>query len=116
MGVSMRHIPLPLSNGLMTRSGLEPRFLRVNLCSEVRLGLVTCWGRLRRWFWVCSRNSVRLGESGSGGIQVEDLQYVGHLVVSSWFLKWNCFFMVWMRRVADFCMRWCVEAGGVGTS
>ena len=69
----MRHIPLPLSNGLMTRSGLEPRFLRVDLCSEVRLGLATCWGRLGRWFWVCSRNSVRLAESGSGGIQVEGL-------------------------------------------
>ena len=25
------------------------------------------------------------------------------------------FFIVWMRRVADFWMRWCVEAGGVGT-
>ena len=49
--------------GLMTRSELEPRFLRVDLCSEVRLGLVTCWGRLGRWFWVCSRNSVRLAES-----------------------------------------------------
>ena len=44
----MRHIPLPLPNGLMTRSGLEPRFLRVNLCSEGRLGLVTCCGRLKR--------------------------------------------------------------------
>ena len=52
---------------------------------------------------------------GSGGIEVEDLQYVGRLVVSGWCLKWNCFFMVWMRQVADFCMRWCVEAGGVGT-
>ena len=111
----MRHIPLPLSNGLMTRSGLEPRFLRVDLCSEVRLGLATYWVRLGRWFWVCSRNSVRLGESGSGGIQVEGLQYVGRLVVSGRFLKWNCFFMVWMRRMADFCTRWCVEAGGVGT-
>ena len=25
------------------------------------------------------------------------------------------FFIVWMRWVADFWMRWCVEAGGVGT-
>ena len=111
----MRHISLPLSNGLMTRSGLEPRFLRADLCSEVRLGLATCWGRLGRWFWACSRNSVRLVESGSGGIQVEGLQYVKRLVVSGWFLKWNCFFMVWMRRVADFCTRLCVEAGGVRT-
>ena len=46
---------------------------------------------------------------------MEGLEYVGRLVVSSWFLKWNCFFMVWMRRVADFRTRWCVEAGGVGT-
>ena len=111
----MRHIPLPLSNGLMTILGLEPRFLRLDLCSEVRLGLVTCWGRLGRWFLVFSRNSVRLAVLRSGGIQVEGLQYVGRLVVSGWFLKWNCFFMVWMRRVADFCTRWCVEAGGIGT-
>ena len=45
---------------------------------------------------------------------MEGLQYVGRLVVSSWFLKWNYFFMVWMRQLADFGMRWCVEAGGVG--
>ena len=38
----MRHAPLPLSNGLMTKSGFEPNFLRVGLCYEVRLGLVTC--------------------------------------------------------------------------
>ena len=66
-------------------------------------------------FWVCSRNSDRLVEFGSGGVQVEGLQYVGRLVVRSWFLKWNCFFMVWVRRFADFRTRWCVEAGGVGT-
>ena len=111
----MRHIPLPLSNGLMTRPGLEPRFFRVDLCSEVRLGLLACWGRLGRWVLVCSRNSVRLAEFGSGGIQEEGMQYVGRLVVSGWFLKWNCFFMVWMRWVADFSTRWCVEAGGVST-
>ena len=79
------------------------------------MGLATCWGRLGRGFWVCSRNSVRLAKSGSGGIQVEGLQYVGRLVVSGFFVKWNCIFMVWTRRVADFCTRWCVEAGGVGT-
>ena len=111
----MRHISLPSSNGLMPRSGLEPRFLRVELCSEVRLGLVTCWGRLGRWFLVYLRNSVGLVEFGSGGIRVEGLQYVRCLVVNGCFLKWNCFFMVWMRRVADFCTRWCVQAAGVGT-
>ena len=42
----MRHIPLPLSNGLMTRSGFEPNFLRVDLCCEVRLGLVALGGGL----------------------------------------------------------------------
>ena len=62
---------------LITRSGLKPRFLRVDLCSEVRLGLVTCWGRLGRWFLVCLRNSVRLVEFGSGGIQVEGLHICG---------------------------------------
>ena len=102
-------------NWLMTRSGLESRFSRVDLCSKVRVGLVTCWGRLGRWFLVCSRNSVRLVKFGSGGIQVKGLQYVGRLVVSGWSLKWNYFFMFWMRQVADFSMRWCVEAGGVGT-
>ena len=74
----MRHIPLPLSNGLITRSGLEPSFLRVDLCCEVRLGLAIRGGELGRGFWVCSRNNVRLVEFGSGGIQVEGLQYVGH--------------------------------------
>ena len=97
----MRDIPLPLSNGLMTRSGLEPRFLRVDFCSELRLGLVTCWGRLGIWFLVCSRNSIRLEEFDSGKIQVEGLQYVGRLVVRGCFLK--------------FFTRWCVEAGDVGT-
>ena len=38
----MRHILLPLSNGLVTKSGLEPSFLRVDLCCEVRLGFVAC--------------------------------------------------------------------------
>ena len=32
----MRHIPL---NALMTRSGFEPNFLRVDLCCEVSLVL-----------------------------------------------------------------------------
>ena len=43
------------------------------------------------------------------------LQYVRRLLVRDWFLKWNCFFMVWARRFADFRTRWGVEAGGVGT-
>ena len=43
----MRHIPTPWSNGLMARSGFEPNFLRVDLCCEVILGLVTCGGSLR---------------------------------------------------------------------
>ena len=51
----------------------------------------------------------------SGGAQVEDLQYVGRLLVREWFLKWNCFFMVWVRRFANFRTRWGVEPGGVGT-
>ena len=54
-------------------------------------------------------------EFGSGGAQVEGLLYVGCLVVRGWFLKWNCFFIVLMRRLADFRTRWCVEAGDVGT-
>ena len=66
-------------------------------------------------FWVCSRNSVRLVELGSGSVQVEGLQYVGHLVARGWFLKWNCFFIVWVRGLADFRTRWCVEVVAVGT-
>ena len=54
-------------------------------------------------------------EFGSGAVQVEDLQYVGRLVVRDWFLKWKCFFMVWVRRFDDFRTRKCVEAGSVGT-
>ena len=67
----MRHIPLLLLNDLMTRSGSEPNLLRVDLCCEVRLGLVTCGGRVGRGFWVCSRNNVRLVEFGPEGIQWE---------------------------------------------
>ena len=37
----MRHIPIPLSNGLMTRSGLKTNFLRVSFYCKVRLDLVT---------------------------------------------------------------------------
>ena len=44
----MRHILLPLSKDLMDKSGLEPSFLRVDLCCEVRLDLVVCWGWLGR--------------------------------------------------------------------
>ena len=47
----MRHILLTFSNGLSTRSGLQSRFLRMGLCSEGILGLVTCCGKLGRWFW-----------------------------------------------------------------
>ena len=97
----MRHIPLPLSNGLMTKFAFEPNFFRVDLCCEVRLGLAVCGGGLGIRFWVCSMNSVRLVEFGSGGVQVEGLQYVGRLVVRGWFLKWNCFFIVWVRRLTD---------------
>ena len=70
-GVSMRHIPLPLLNGLMTRFGFEPNFLRVDLCCEVRLGLFTYGGGLGIRFWVCSRNSVSLVEFGSGVVHLE---------------------------------------------
>ena len=48
--VSMRHISLPLSNGLMTRSGSEPTSLRVDLCCKVRLGFVTCGEGYRESF------------------------------------------------------------------
>ena len=77
----MRHMQLPLSNDLMTRCGFEPNFLMVNLCYETRLHLVTCRGRLRIRLWVRSRNSVRLVELGSRGIQVEGLRYVGRLMI-----------------------------------
>ena len=40
----MRHIPLALPNGLMTRSGFEPNSLRVDLCCEVILVLATGGG------------------------------------------------------------------------
>ena len=56
----MRHILLPLSNSLMNRSGLEPIFLRVDFCFKVRLGLVTCGGKLKRRFLVYSRKGIRL--------------------------------------------------------
>ena len=69
------------------------------------------WGR---GFGVCLRTSVRLVGFGSGGIQVEGLQYVGLSVIRGWFLKWYCFSMVWVRRLANFGTRWGVEARGVG--
>ena len=111
----MRHIPLPLLNSLMFISGFELNFFRVDLCCEGRLGLATCGGGLEIRFWVCLMNSVRLVELGPGSVQVEGLQYLGCLVVRGWFLKWNCFFIVWVRQLADFRTRWCVDAGGVGT-
>ena len=111
----MRHMQLPLSNGLMTRCGFERNILRVDLCCEVRMGLLTLGGGLGIRFWVCSWSSVNLVEFGSGVIQVEGLQYAGRLVVRGWFLKWNCFFIFWVRRLVDFRMGWCVEAWGVGT-
>ena len=111
----MRHIPLPLLNGLITRSESEPSFLRVDLCCEVGLGLAIRGGELGRGFRVCSRNTVSLAEFGSAGVQVEGLQYVRRLVIRGWFLKWNCFFMDRVRQLADFKTRWCVEVGGVGT-
>ena len=72
----MRHIPLALPNGLMTRSGFEPNSLRVDLCCEVILVLATCGGGgvwLGISFWVCSRKSVRLVDFGSVSFQVEGL-------------------------------------------
>ena len=33
---------------------------------------------------------------------MKGLHSVGRLMVRGWFLKWNCFFIVWVRRVADF--------------
>ena len=79
----MRHITFPLSNDLMTRSGLQPNFLTVELCWEMRLRLVTCGEKVGRGFLVCSKNRVRLVEFGSGGTQLEGLQYVERLEVRS---------------------------------
>ena len=69
----MRHIPLPLPNGLITKSVLEPSFLRVDISCKERLGLAIRDGGFGGGFWVCLRNSVRLMEFGSGVIQVEGL-------------------------------------------
>ena len=69
--MSLRHISLPLSNGLMTRSRFEPTFLRVDYCCEVRLGPVGRGGGLGIRFCVCWRNNVWLVEFGSEGVQVE---------------------------------------------
>ena len=41
-------------------------------------------------------------EFGSGGVQVEGLQYIERLMVRGWFLKWNCFFIVWVRRLFEY--------------
>ena len=77
----------------------------MDLCCGVRLGLVTCGGGLEIRFLVCSRNIVRLGEFGSKSVQLGGLQYVGRLVVRFWFLKWNYFFIVWVRQLANFRTR-----------
>ena len=98
----MRHILLPLSKGLITKSGLKPSFLSVNLYCEVRLGLLVCCGWLGRGPRICSTKSDRLMEFDSGGTQVEGLQYLGRSIVREWFLKCNCFFIVWVRREAVF--------------
>ena len=98
----MRHILLPLSKGSITKLTLEPSFRRVDLCCKVRLGLLVCLEWLGRGPCICSRKSDRLAEFGTGRTQVYGLQYVGRFIVRGWFLKWNCFFIVWMRRVADF--------------
>lgn len=79
----MKHIAFPLSNDLMTRSGLQPNFLTVELCWEMRLSLVTCGETLGRGFLVCSKSRVRLVEFGFGGIQLEGLQCVERLEVRS---------------------------------
>ena len=78
-------------------SVLEPSFLRVNLCCEVRLGLLVCWRWLGRGPLICSRISDWLVEFSSRDIQEEGLQYLGRLIVRGWFLKWNCFSLVWVR-------------------
>ena len=57
----MRHVPLLLSNGLMTRSGLEPRFLMVDLCSEVRLGLVDLLGKVREMVFAPFKEQCKVG-------------------------------------------------------
>ena len=51
----MRHIPIPLSNGLMTRSGLKTNFLRVSFYCKVIIRSCDIQGRLGIGFWVCSR-------------------------------------------------------------
>ena len=51
----------------------------MDLFCEVRLDLVARGGGLGIRFWVCSRNTVKLVEFGSGNVQVEGLQYVGCL-------------------------------------
>ena len=110
----MSHIPLPLSKGLITKSALEPRFGRVDLCCEVSFGFVLSREWLEREPWICSRKNDKLAEFGSGGTQVEGLQYVGRLIVRRWSLKWNCFFIVQVSWVADIWMMWFVGAEGIG--
>ena len=71
MKVSMTHIPLPFSNGLVTIS--ESNILRVDFSCEVRLCIKAYWKRLGRKFWICSWNSIRFAQFGLGGIKVEGL-------------------------------------------
>ena len=33
---------------------------------------------------------------------MEGLQYLGRLMVRGWFFKSNCFFIAWVRQVANF--------------
>lgn len=51
-----------MSHYLCQMDGLKSSLLRVDLCPEVRLGLVTSWLRIWRWFLVCSSNNVKLAE------------------------------------------------------
>ena len=45
----------------------------MDLCCELRLGLVARGGGLEIRFWLCSRNIVRLVKFSLGGVQVEGL-------------------------------------------
>ena len=57
--------------------------------------MVEGWGE-----GVGSIRGIVLGWWSSVGIQLEGLQHVWSLVVRGWFLKWNCFFLIWVRLLA----------------